>query len=112
MPKMVLGLKYLIKVPQNNHNDAWLALHCGRLLNIFGNKMRENSWNNGFVGFLETVFVFFWPKRKEFCPIGSKFFSFRGNLYSEGQNNLKELSPLKVYPFPLINQVCLKGLLY
>ena len=95
MPKMVLGGKYLIKVPHNNHNDAWLALHCGRLLNIFGNKMRENSWNNGFVGFLETVFVFFWPKKKEFCPIGSKFFPF---VLSLGANSflLEETSIQKV----------------
>ena len=44
-----------------------------------------------------------YPKRKEFAPIGSKFFSFKVGSFSENEAkvNVAELSLLKVSSFPL-----------
>ena len=41
-----------------------------------------------------------YSKRKEFAPVGSKFFPFRVDLFQNGSRTiLIELSPLKVYQF-------------
>ena len=50
--------------------------------------------------------ITFWkgvhPKRKEFAPLGSEFFPFRGDPFPERrQTILKDLPPLKVYSFLL-----------
>ena len=43
-----------------------------------------------------------YTKRKEFAPLGGKFFPFMVDPFSEGrQNNLTESPPLNVYPFSL-----------
>ena len=48
----------------------------------------------------ESILIDVYSIREEFAPLGSKFFPFRVDPFSGGEN-LTALPPLKVYPFPL-----------
>ena len=49
----------------------------------------------------ETEYIKVYSKRKEFAPIGSEFFSFRADPFSEGtQNQPSQVARLSFHPPP------------